>query len=34
VHPRKVGDLKKETVNVIGDHFLEKKLVGSMSGIS
>ena len=24
VHPRKVGDLKKETVNAIGDHFIEK----------
>jgi len=26
VHPRKVGDLKKETINAIGDHFLEKKV--------
>ena len=26
VHPRKVGDLKKETINAIGDHFLEKKI--------
>ena len=26
VHPRKVGDLKKETVNAIGNHFLEKKI--------
>jgi hypothetical protein len=26
VHPRKVGDLKKETVNSIGEHFLEKKV--------
>jgi len=26
VHPRKVGDLKKETVNSIGDHFIEKKV--------
>ena len=26
VHPRKVGDLKKETVNAIGDHFIEKKI--------
>jgi len=26
VHPRKVGDLKKETVNAIGDHFLDKKI--------
>ena len=34
VHPRKVGDLKKETVNAIGKHFLEKKLAGSTSGIS
>jgi hypothetical protein len=25
VHPRKVGDLKKETVNAIGEHFLEKR---------
>jgi hypothetical protein len=26
VHPRKVGDLKKETVNAIGEHFLEKRV--------
>jgi len=26
VHPRKVGDLKKETANAIGDPFLEKKV--------
>jgi hypothetical protein len=26
VHPRKVDDLKKETINAIGDHFLEKKV--------
>jgi len=26
VHPRKVGDLKKETVNAIGDHFIENKI--------
>jgi hypothetical protein len=26
VHPRKVGDLKKETINAIGDHFLQKKV--------
>ena len=26
VHPRKVSDLKKETVNAIGDHFIEKKI--------
>jgi hypothetical protein len=26
MHPRKVGDLKKETVNAIGDHFLDKKV--------
>ncbi len=26
VHPRKVGDLKKETVNAIGKHFLEKRV--------
>ena len=26
VHPRKVGDLKKETVNAIGDHVLDKKV--------
>ncbi len=26
VHPRKVGDLKKETINAIGDHFLKKKV--------
>jgi len=26
VHPRKVGDLKKETVNAIGNHFIEKIL--------
>jgi hypothetical protein len=24
LHPRKVGDLKKETINAIGKHFLEK----------
>jgi hypothetical protein len=26
LHPRKVGDLIKETVNAIGEHFLEKKV--------
>jgi hypothetical protein len=26
VHPRKVGDLKKETVNAIDKHFLEKRV--------
>jgi len=26
VHPRKVGDLKKETINAIGDHYLEKRV--------
>ena len=26
VHPGKVGDLKKETVNAIGKHFLEKRV--------
>jgi hypothetical protein len=26
VHPRKVGDLKKKTVNAIGKHFLEKRV--------
>ncbi len=26
VYPRKVGDLKKETVNAIGQHFLDKKV--------
>ena len=26
VHPRKVGDLKKETINAIGNHFIEKKI--------
>jgi hypothetical protein len=26
VHPRKVGDLKKETVNAIGEHFTEKRV--------
>jgi len=26
MHPRKVGDLKKETINAIGDHFLDKKI--------
>ncbi len=26
VHPRKVGDLKKETFNAIGKHFLEKRV--------
>jgi hypothetical protein len=26
LHPRKVGDMKKETVNAIGEHFLEKKV--------
>ena len=26
LHPRKVDDLKKETVNAIGKHFLEKKV--------
>ena len=25
LHPRKVGDLKKETINAIGKHFLEKR---------
>ncbi len=26
VHPRKVGVLKKETLNAIGEHFLEKRV--------
>jgi hypothetical protein len=26
MHHRKVGDLKKETVNAIGDHVLDKKV--------
>ncbi len=26
LHPRKVGNLKKETVNAIGEHFLEEKV--------
>ncbi len=26
VHPRKVGDLKKETINAIGEHFLKKRV--------
>ncbi len=26
IHPRKVGDLKKETINAIGKHFLEKRV--------
>ena len=26
VHPRKVGDLKRATVNAIGEHFLEKRV--------
>ncbi len=26
LHPRKVGDLKEETVNAIGEHFLEKRV--------
>jgi hypothetical protein len=26
VHPRKVGDLKKETFNAIGEHFLKKRV--------
>ncbi len=26
LHPRKIGDLKKETVNAIGKHFLEKRV--------
>jgi hypothetical protein len=26
LHPRKVGDLKKETVNAIGEHFLKKRV--------
>ncbi len=26
LHPRKVSDMKKETINAIGDHFLEKKV--------
>ncbi len=26
VHPRKLGDLKKETVNAISEHFLEKRV--------
>ncbi len=26
VHPRKVGDLKKETVNATGKHFLKKRV--------
>jgi len=25
VHPRKVGDLKKETINAIGKHFLTRR---------
>jgi len=34
VHPRKVGDLKKETINAIGEHFLEKKVSWFNEGIS
>ncbi len=26
LHPRKVSDMKKETINAIGDHFFEKKV--------
>jgi hypothetical protein len=26
LHPRKVSDTKKESVNAIGEHFLEKKI--------
>ncbi len=26
VHPRRIGDLKKETINVIGKHFLKKRV--------
>jgi hypothetical protein len=26
LHPRKVSNMKKETINAIGDHFLEKKV--------
>ncbi len=26
IHPRKVGDLKKETVNAIGKHFHKKRV--------
>ncbi len=26
VHPREVGDLKKETINAIGNHFLKKRV--------
>ncbi len=26
LHPRKVSNMKKETVNAIGDHFLEKNV--------
>ncbi len=26
LHPRKVSNMKKETINTIGDHFLEKKV--------
>jgi hypothetical protein len=26
LHPRKVRDMSKETVNAIGDHFLERKV--------
>ncbi len=26
LHPRKVSNMKKETVNTIGDHFLEKNV--------
>jgi hypothetical protein len=41
VHPRKVGNLKKETVNAVGQHFLDKnwfnewhflKVVSKLSG--
>ncbi len=34
VHPTKVGDLKKETVNAVGQHFLDKKVGWFNSGIS
>ena len=33
VHPRKVNDLKKETIGAISKHFHKKK-VGSTNGIS
>jgi len=34
IHPRKVGDLKKETINAIGKHLLRRELAGLMNGIS